>query len=147
MFSSPLTRTRTPHVHSNCTPTCWDAHSLVEIMVVAQQYGLDFALGPDMYKSVRPYSVRELRRIGGGRFPNETEEQAAQKRWAAPQCDTEPAVTIPANRIDGHDRRGSPAKSGRRVPQTAEFQSEPAAEGGQSHAQFFSRRAAKTSTS
>src|SRR5215472_11484454 len=76
----------------------------------------------------------------------ESAEQGAEKRSAAPQCDTDPAISKQANRIDGHDRRGSPARYSRRIWQTAEFQSESAAECGQSRAQFFSRRAAKTST-
>src|ERR1700756_1882789 len=76
----------------------------------------------------------------------ESAEQAAEKRSGAPQCNTDPAVSKQANRVDGYDRRGSPARYSRRVRQTAEFQSKSAAECGQSRAQFFSRRAAKTST-
>ena len=52
------------------------AHSLIEILTVAASQGCPFTADRSMYQTLKPYSGDELRRIGRGRFPGESDEAA-----------------------------------------------------------------------
>ncbi|WP_199351089.1 DUF3626 domain-containing protein [Haliangium ochraceum] len=58
------------------------AHSLIEILVVAAAHGCVYEENQNLYKSLQPFSQSELRRIGGGSFPGESELDATRNREA-----------------------------------------------------------------
>lgn len=55
-----------------------NAHSLIEIMEIAKDYGCPYDEGVSIYKQVLPFDLPQLRLIGGGSFPGETELEATE---------------------------------------------------------------------
>ncbi|WP_198120265.1 eCIS core domain-containing protein [Massilia rhizosphaerae] len=62
-----------------------NAHSLVEILDVAQHHGCPYEPGPLMYRQLLPMSTQELRVVGGGRFPDEKTDEELRRNVSAEQ--------------------------------------------------------------
>lgn len=72
------------------------AHSLVEILVVAARHGCGYSAGPTMYRNLSPFTLAELRRIGHGVFPGESDvarNREAERAVEAPEAEEREAIT------------------------------------------------------